>query len=128
LSTCTATTRLLTNNAPSTQDCGPAWTHDGRGIVFLEFADGQQPDLWMINADGTHRRRVTNTPEIEISPTSGPSAPGSSAPACGDITATTTLRSDRRNCAHDGLQIGADGNTLNLNGHTIDGDAVSGGN
>ena len=71
---CTAATRLLTNNAPRTNAFGPAWTEDGRGVVFLEFSDTQQADLWMINADGTHRRRLTNTPEVEISPDSGPAA------------------------------------------------------
>jgi Tol biopolymer transport system component len=74
---CSAVTRLLTNNAPATHAFGPAWTEDGRGIVFLEFGDGEdgeQADLWRINADGTHRRRLTNTPEIEISPDSGPAS------------------------------------------------------
>ena len=74
LSTCTASTRVLTNAAPSTRDFGPAWTEDGRRIVFLEFGEGQQPDLWMINADGSNRRRLTNTPEVEISPDSGRAA------------------------------------------------------
>src|SRR4051794_7111866 len=43
---------------------------------------------------------------------------------CGStITASTTLRSDLVNCPLDGLVIDADNITLNLNGHTIDGDA-----
>jgi Tol biopolymer transport system component len=74
LATCTTATRLLTRNAPATNAFGPAWTEDGRGVVFLEFSDTQQADLWMVNADGTHRRRLTNTPEVEISPDSGPAA------------------------------------------------------
>jgi hypothetical protein len=41
---------------------------------------------------------------------------------CGStITRDTTLSSDLTNCPGDGLIIGADGITLNLNGHTIDG-------
>ena len=49
-------------------------------------------------------------------------------PACGDtITHSLTLRDDLRDCAADGLIIGADHITLDLNGHTIDGDAVVGG-
>jgi Tol biopolymer transport system component len=74
---CTAATRLLTDNAPATHAFGPAWTQDGRSIVFLQFGsgeNGEQADLWRISADGTHRRRLTNTPEIEISPDSGPDA------------------------------------------------------
>lgn len=49
-------------------------------------------------------------------------------PACGEtITADTVLRADLRDCRGDGLVIGADGITLDLRGHTIDGDGVSGG-
>jgi parallel beta-helix repeat protein len=47
-------------------------------------------------------------------------------PSCGEtITANTTLRADLSNCPDDGLVIGADNITLNLKGHTIDGDAAS---
>lgn len=49
-------------------------------------------------------------------------------PSCGaTITANTKLRADLINCPGDGLVIGADDITLNLKGHTIDGDAISGG-
>jgi parallel beta-helix repeat protein len=42
---------------------------------------------------------------------------------CGDtITADTRLDGDLVNCPNNGIVIGADGVTLNLNGHTIDGD------
>ncbi len=44
-------------------------------------------------------------------------------PHCGDtITADTTLHRDLVNCPNNGIIIGADNVTLNLNGHTIDGD------
>jgi parallel beta-helix repeat protein len=43
---------------------------------------------------------------------------------CGDtITANTTLDRDLTDCPNHGLVIGADGITLELNGHTISGDA-----
>jgi large repetitive protein len=43
--------------------------------------------------------------------------------ACGDtITADTTLDSDLTDCPNNGIIIGADDITLDLNGHTIDGD------
>lgn len=43
--------------------------------------------------------------------------------SCGDtITADTTLDGDLVDCASNGIVIGADGITLDLNGHTIDGD------
>jgi large repetitive protein len=44
-------------------------------------------------------------------------------PECGDtITADTTLHKDLVNCRNNGIRIGADNITLDLNGHTIDGD------
>src|SRR5262249_6827726 len=43
--------------------------------------------------------------------------------SCGDtITANTTLTGDLVNCPNNGLLIGADNVTLDLNGHVIDGD------
>jgi hypothetical protein len=42
---------------------------------------------------------------------------------CGDtITTDTTLESDLVDCPNNGIVIGADNITLDLNGHTIDGD------
>jgi parallel beta-helix repeat protein len=44
---------------------------------------------------------------------------------CGDkITRDTRLDSDLVDCPNNGIVIGADGVTLNLNGHTIDGDGT----
>jgi parallel beta-helix repeat protein len=46
---------------------------------------------------------------------------------CGDtITTDTKLDSDLTNCPGDGIVIGADNITLDLNGHTIDGDETGG--
>src|SRR3954447_10185545 len=43
--------------------------------------------------------------------------------ACGDtITASVRLDHDLADCPDNGIVIGADGITLDLNGHTIDGD------
>ena len=45
--------------------------------------------------------------------------------SCGDeITADTTLDSDLVDCPNNGVVIGADDITLDLNGHTIDGDGT----
>jgi parallel beta-helix repeat protein len=45
--------------------------------------------------------------------------------SCGDeISADTTLDSDLVDCPNNGILIGADGITLDLNGHTIDGDGT----
>src|SRR4051794_9481152 len=46
---------------------------------------------------------------------------------CGDvITSDTTLDSDLLDCPGDGVVIGADGVTLDLAGHLIDGDGLQG--
>ena len=46
---------------------------------------------------------------------------------CGDtITTDTTLHKDLVNCPSNGIVIGADRITLDLNGHTIDGDDTGG--
>ena len=50
------------------------------------------------------------------------------AAGCGQtITTDTTLTGDLTNCAGNGIVIGADDITLDLNGHTIDGDPTQGG-
>ena len=57
----------------------------------------------------------------------GAGAASASHVSCGDtITADTTLDSDLVDCPDNGIVIGADGITLDLNGHTIDGDGVLG--
>jgi hypothetical protein len=49
--------------------------------------------------------------------------------ACGDtVTQDTTLTADLLDCPGDGLVIGADGITLDLGGHTIGGQIISGSN
>jgi parallel beta-helix repeat protein len=61
-----------------------------------------------------------------IAPAHATSAPGNGAIACGDvITTDTTLHADLVDCPNKGIVIGADGVTLNLHGHTIDGDMAS---
>ena len=55
----------------------------------------------------------------------GDSQASASHVSCGDtITADTTLDIDLLNCPNNGILIGADGITLNLNGHVIDGDGT----
>jgi parallel beta-helix repeat protein len=55
----------------------------------------------------------------------GPSVALASHVSCGDtITADTTLDTDLVDCPNNGIVIGADDITLDLNGHTIDGDGT----
>jgi parallel beta-helix repeat protein len=54
---------------------------------------------------------------------SGAEAAGQGQPKCGDtITTDTTLHRDLLDCPNNGIIIGADNITLDLNGHLIDGD------
>jgi parallel beta-helix repeat protein len=56
---------------------------------------------------------------------SGAEAASQGQPNCGDtITANTTLHHNLSNCPNNGIVIGADDITLNLNGHTIEGDGT----
>jgi Tol biopolymer transport system component len=46
----------------------PAWSADGRRIVFQHDADDSDDmgrDLWVINADGKNRINITNTPNVD---------------------------------------------------------------
>jgi large repetitive protein len=58
----------------------------------------------------------------------GPASAGRAHPVrCGDtITRDTRLKNDLVNCPGNGIVIGADNITLDLNGHTVDGDGVVG--
>jgi parallel beta-helix repeat protein len=59
---------------------------------------------------------------VALTATSG-AAVAAKSPKCGaTITKDTTLRKDLVNCPNNGIVIGADGITLDLNGHSIDGD------
>jgi parallel beta-helix repeat protein len=56
---------------------------------------------------------------------SGANAAGQGEPKCGDrITTDTTLHHNLVNCPNNGLKIGADNVTLDLNYHRIDGDGT----
>lgn len=42
-------------------DMWPAWSPDGRRIVFTSTRDGD-PEVYVMNADGSEPRRLTTTP------------------------------------------------------------------
>jgi parallel beta-helix repeat protein len=60
---------------------------------------------------------------LAVTVAAGASMAQTSQLSCGDpITADTTLQADLTDCESNGIVIGADGITLDLNGHTISGD------
>jgi hypothetical protein len=44
---------------------GAAWAPDGKQLAFLAEGTNHSNDVYVINADGTHQRDITNTPEDE---------------------------------------------------------------
>src|SRR3954452_9633878 len=83
--------------------------------------------MTVVRADSRWRALGAASVAVAVANLAVGSSAAAARPACGErITTSTTLRSDLRDCPGDGLLIGADGITLNLNGHAIDGDAVSG--
>jgi Tol biopolymer transport system component len=62
----------LTDNAIA--DTQPSWSADGRRLVFIRgsAAIGQNQNVWIMRADGTHKRQVTNWPGPESSPSFSP--------------------------------------------------------
>lgn len=50
----------------------PAWSPDGTRVAFTSTRDGN-PEIYIANRDGSGVRRLTNHPNIDISPTWSPS-------------------------------------------------------
>jgi WD40 repeat protein len=73
-----ANTRLTTDPA---SDSRPAWSPDGREIAFVSFRNEPNPtncypscnsEIYVMNADGTNVRRVTDSPGIDTWPSWSP--------------------------------------------------------
>jgi 3-mercaptopyruvate sulfurtransferase SseA len=62
-------TPLLTRAAPARSGGGvPAVSPDGKYVAYNALRDGKQADTYVIHADGTGERRVTDTPQWEDAP------------------------------------------------------------
>jgi TolB protein len=64
--------RTPANGDPSKQNYLPIWSPDGSKIAFTTNRDGN-PEIYVMNADGSGARRMTNSPAIDVSPTWSPS-------------------------------------------------------
>jgi TolB protein len=66
-----ASGRLQQLSFDETEDGRPVWSPDGSQLVFSSRRNGNM-DLWLINADGTNRRRLTNHPANDRYPAWSP--------------------------------------------------------
>ena len=46
----------------------PAWSPNGQEIVFVGCRECTEPDLYIMNADGSERRQITSGPDAELNP------------------------------------------------------------
>ena len=60
-----------THGSPANQNYLPAWSPDGSKIAFTSNRDGN-PEIYIMNSDGSGLRRMTNNPAIDVTPTWSP--------------------------------------------------------
>jgi TolB protein len=60
-----------TNGNPEKQNYLPAWSPDGSKLAFTSNRDGN-PEIYIMNRDGSGLRRMTNNPAIDVTPTWSP--------------------------------------------------------
>jgi TolB protein len=63
--------REPTHGSPNNQNYLPAWSPDGSKIAFTSNRDGN-PEIYIMNSDGSGLRRMTNNPMIDVTPTWSP--------------------------------------------------------
>ena len=63
-------TKLAADSRGIRVDPEPAWSPDGRQVVFKESRAQARDrvDLWIVNVDGTQRHRLTSSPGIDSDP------------------------------------------------------------
>lgn len=47
---------------------GPAWSPDGQRIVFMSNAEGEDPEICVIDADGSNQKRLTHNTAVDRYP------------------------------------------------------------
>jgi Tol biopolymer transport system component len=50
----------------------PAWSPDGTQIAYVATRDGGNPEIYIMDADGSNRRRITRRVEWDLNPTWSP--------------------------------------------------------
>jgi TolB protein len=60
------------NGSPQKQNYLPIYSPDGSKIAFTTNRDGN-PEIYVMNRDGSNLRRMTNNPAIDVTPTWSPS-------------------------------------------------------
>ncbi len=64
-------TQLTTDAA---DDQGPAWSPDGADIAFETKRDADDAEIYVMSADGSNQRNLTNRPGLDVHAAWGPSA------------------------------------------------------
>ena len=65
--------RQLTHPGNGEEDAWPAWSPDGSKLIFTQSGENSgSGDIFLMNADGTHSRRLTNSSGIVGAESSGP--------------------------------------------------------
>ena len=91
--------RSMTRLTPSGDNESPSWSPDGRRVTFSGGMNGER-DIYVVNADGTDMRRLTNEPTADLSPLWSPR---------GDLIAYAALPRPGRDGAAGIMVIGTDG-------------------
>lgn len=61
----------LTSNSSAT-DLTPSWSPDGSRIAFVSRRDAGNPEIYVMNADGSNQTRLTNELALDITPSWSP--------------------------------------------------------
>ncbi len=57
-------TQITAGNGPNYRDSNvPEWSLDGQRIVFWSGFERQYGEVWVMDADGSNRRQITDTPD-----------------------------------------------------------------
>ena len=109
---------LTSDNLPD----GPEWSPDGSMIAFVGSLDGSQGDIYVMDADGSNIRQLTDHPADEANPQWSPDGSeirfATQQNGSRDIAAVSVVGGDVRMIAETPLNVGGSGH-LSPDGSTI---------